>query len=91
LSLKQLRHLNPGYLQDRVPFRKKGYDLILPLASCEQLKKSLGDTLRMTVPIHKKVQQQTRGTVLAANFYSNGHPMMLLHQIPRWIWHWDFA
>jgi membrane-bound lytic murein transglycosylase D len=91
LSLKQLRHLNPGYLQDRVPFRKKGYDLILPLASCEQLKKSLGDTLHTTVPIHKKVRQQTNGTVLAANVYSNRHPLMILQQIPRWIWRWDFA
>jgi membrane-bound lytic murein transglycosylase D len=91
LSLKQLRHLNPGYLQDRVPFRKKGYDLILPLASCEQLKKSLGDTLRATAPFHKKTFSPSNKAVLADNSQPGRHPMMVLRQLSCLIWPWKRA
>lgn len=92
LSLKQLRHLNPGYLQDRVPFRKKGYELILPLASCEQLKKSLGDTLRtMAPPFHKKVVLQANRALLADNGQLCRNPMMVLRGFSYLIWPWKLA
>lgn len=91
LSLKQLRHLNPGYLQDQVPYRKKGYDLILPLASCEQLKKSLRDTLCTKAPFHKKPVWPANSPVLADNGHLGRHPMMLLRGFSYLIWPWKLA
>jgi membrane-bound lytic murein transglycosylase D len=89
LSLRQLRHLNPSFLKDRIPFKEKGYALILPVASCELLKKSLGDTCITRLPNPTRTNRiNSSRTTLAVNLGSH-RPIAILYSVKKWIRAWN--